>query len=116
MRRLLGDRTPKGKTVDDRIPVIDGDLPIGLTAEEAAELANLTQRMSVNDPGSADEKSIADAEVEEVSPVTVHKASRVATVRLEKAAGTPLCVELGRAPGLFGGGCLLYTSPSPRDS
>ena len=95
MRRLKDDdptETPTRKG-DPFAPVnmkIDGDAPIGLTADELAMLEEL-KAMALANPEKPEEE-------EEVSPATVHTMSRSrwgeVEVRVDKTAGTAIGVEL----------------------
>ena len=88
------------------LPVISGDLPIGMTEEEFLELAAL-QALNISSPPPA--TADAEEEEEQVSPVTSHPARTSSgdvrpgewCVRLEKKAGAELGVELKRA-GILG--------------
>jgi len=117
MRRLL-NMAPKSP-----LPLVDGDLPIGLTPEEARELSAMQALASIkiaNDddvPGADGAAAVSEendaaasekreeTEEKQISPVTVHTVSRTESVQLvtlEKSAGSSVGIILGRA-GRFGG-------------
>lgn len=116
MRRLLGESKRRTSEADARLPVIDGDLPIGLSPEEAAELAMLKNLSIDDEPADADadaaamptqpEKEngvlpVSPVSVLPVSPVSVHTTARMVTVRLTKEATEEVGVDLAK-DGIFG--------------
>ena len=123
MRRLLGESKRRTSEADARLPVIDGDLPIGLSPEEAAELAMLKNLSIDDEPADADADAAMPTQPEKengvlpvspvsvlpvspvsvlpVSPVSVHTTARMVTVRLTKEATEEVGVDLAK-DGIFG--------------
>ena len=110
MRRLLGESKRRTSEADARLPVIDGDLPIGLSPEEAAELAMLKNLSIDDEPADADADAAMPTQPEKengvlpvspvsvlpVSPVSVHTTARMVTVRLTKEATEEVGVDLAK--------------------
>ena len=92
------------------MPVVDGDLPIGLTLAEYQELVAL-QALALDAPAEEPRAAAAEGEEEESSPVTSHTVARTRSaaelsVKLEKAAGVEARVVLGYADVLRGVVCV----------